>query len=338
MIMKASQISTAVRLSLQTGHPAMIWGKPGVGKSNVVAQVAEAAGYELLDWRLCLMADVDLRGIPCVRDGLTYWNPPAELPRMNDKKRKPVLIFMDELPQAAISTTNAASQLILDRRLGDYRLRDDDRIVAAGNREEDRATAQRMPSHIANRFSHYTFDVDAAEWLTWATRTKIEATVRAFIKYRPAMLHTFNATSKEKAFASPRSWAFASDKLKALEALGVALNNEEMTETFSGTVGIEAATEFVGFLRIMHQLVSIEEILLTPDKAAVPSDPAVLYALVYALFDRADAKTFPAIVTYFDRVNQDFAYLFMKEIRQSKSTLMKSKCFIEWATRHQDFV
>src|SRR5688500_15065741 len=102
--MKASMIANVVRLSLKTARPAMLWGKPGVGKSEVVARVAAEEGYDLLDWRLCLMADVDLRGIPQVRDGLTYWNPPAELPQPN-KKRKPVLIFMDELPQAAISTT-----------------------------------------------------------------------------------------------------------------------------------------------------------------------------------------------------------------------------------------
>jgi hypothetical protein len=344
--MKVSQLKQAIRISLSTGRPLMIWGKPGIGKSVIVAEVLEEAGYDMTDWRLCLMDSVDLRGIPCVRDGLTYWNPPAELPRKEaGKKQRPMGIFMDELPQAAIATTNAASQLILDRKLASYTLPDDARMIAAGNREEDRATAQRMPTHIANRFDHVTLDVDAVEWLLWAQapskklkgQSNIDARVFAFIKYRPKLLHTFDVTSKEKAFASPRSWEFVSDKLRAMVALSVKLDHEQMVECFAGNVGQAPATEFAGFLKIMNQLVDMDAIMLTPDKASVPSDPTVVYALVYALLDRSEAKTFDKIMIYVNRIPGEYQYLYMKEIRDQKQALMKSKSFIDWAVKHQDF-
>jgi MoxR-like ATPase len=315
----------------------MIWGKPGAAKSQIVAQIAKADGYRLIDWRLCLMDAVDLRGVPEVRDGKTYWNPPAELPFDENEK---VLIFMDEIMQAELQTTNASSQLILDRKLGSYTLPKNVRIIAASNRVEDRATAQRMPTHIANRFKHATLEVDAAEWIEWAKSANIDPRVRAFVKYRPKLLHVFDPASKEIAFASPRSYEFLSDTLRDLEASGdlAKMTPEEMVEEFSGNVGSTVAQEFVGFLQVMRTLVDIDEILLSPDKAAVPSDPSVLYALVYALLDRADAKTFKAIVKYINRIPQDFAYVLMGEVKKAKPVLMKTKDFIDWAVAHQDFV
>lgn len=335
--MKASQLIRSIKTSLRTGRPLMIWGKPGAAKSAIVAQVAKQEGYVLLDWRLCLMDGVDLRGVPEVRDGLTYWNPPAELPR--DEKVK-VLIFMDELMQAELQTTNAATQLILDRMLGSYKLPASARIIAASNRTEDRATAQRMPTHVANRFKHVTLDVDAVEWLGWAKGNGVDPRVFAFIKYRPSLLHVFEPASKESAFASPRSWEFLSDTLRDLDASGelAKMQHDEQVEEFAGNVGQAQAVEFAGFLAIMKTLVDIDSILLTPDKASVPSDPSVLYALTYALLDRADAKTFKAIVTYADRMPQEFAYVLMGEVKKSKPALMKSKEFIAWAVAHQDFV
>jgi hypothetical protein len=102
-------------------------------------------------------------------------------------------------------------------------------------------------------------------------------------------------------------------------------------------VGSVAAKEFVGFLAIYKQLVDIDSILLAPDKAGVPSDASVLYALVYALLDRADAKSFEAIVTYMGRVPQDFAYLFFDEVKKEKVALMKSKTFVTWALKHPEY-
>lgn len=336
--MKVSGMKRAVRNSAKTKRPLMVWGKPGAAKSAGITQQLQEMGYVVLDWRLCLMDGVDLRGVPSVRDGLTFWNPPAELPQKGAKQ--PTAIFMDELMQAEISTTNAASQLILDRKLGSYSLPDDCVIVAASNREEDRATVQRMPTHIANRFKHVTLDVDAVEWLSWAKSSKIDPRVFAFIKYRPKMLHTFDPASKEKAFASPRSWEYLSDSLKELEAAGdlSQMSHEEMVEEFAGNVGQAPAVEFAGFIGIMKTLVDIDSILLSPDKASVPSDPSVLYALVYALLDRADAKNFKALVTYMNRIPQEFAYVFMGEVKKQKQTLMKTKEFIAWAVAHQDFV
>lgn len=338
--MRAKHLVPAIRAARRARRPVMLWGKPGVGKSSIIKRCAELDKVDLIDWRLALMDSVDLRGIPDVRNGMTYWNPPAELPRKGSG-----YLFIDELQQASMATGNAARQLILDRMLGEYRLPDGWYVCAASNREEDNAATQRMPTHIANSFIHLMMEVHHGDWLEWAEQEGIDHRVFAFIKYRPALLHVFDAKSKEKAFASPRSIAFFAQLLKEIDAAIAAKelpvnywDSEEGLEFACGVIGQQAGTEMTGFFRVMNKLVSIDSILLNPKKAEVPSDMAICYALVYALAERADRKTLPIMIEYLARLSKEFAFLFFKRIDVANPDLKKSKDFIAWAAKHHDFI
>lgn len=336
--MRASLLIPAIRAARRARRPVMVWGKPGVGKSSIMKECAKLDNVGLIDWRLALMDSVDLRGIPHREKGLTYWNPPAELPTEGAG-----YLFIDELQQAQIATGNAARQLILDRQLGSYRLPDGWYVSAASNREEDNAATQRMPTHIANSFIHLTMDVHHGDWLEWAEKSGIDYRVFAYLKYRPESLHVFDPKSKEKAFASPRSWEFMSQVMKEVDAMRgagslPAWEDESMLEYASGIVGAATGVEFVGFLRIMDKLVTIESILLDPKKAEVPKDSSVAYALVHALSERVDRKNFSTLLIYIERMSKEFQFLFFRRIDQNKPDMKKSKEFIAWAAKNHDFV
>lgn len=333
--MKASELVKNIRIARAAGRPAIIWGKPGIGKTSILAQCAAADGVAEIVYELPLMDSVDLRGIPSERKGLTYWNPPADLPQDGAG-----YLCFDDLGQAALSTTNAATRLILEGKLGSYALPEGWWICATSNREDDGATANRMATHVANRFVHFTLEVDATDWVSWAEQHEVDARVVAFIKYRPELLHVFDPKSKEKAFASPRSWEFMSDMLKAADRVtpGVTWEAEERLELIAGVVGKAPGVEFIGFLRLMEKLVSIDSILLDPKKTPVPRDAAILYAVTHALADRVDRKTLAAAVAYVDRLSKEFGFLFMRRIDMLKPDLKKSKEFIAWCAANQNFV
>ena len=151
--MTPSQIVSALNSLLSIRQPVFIWGAPGVGKSQIVAQVAQARGLALRDIRAVLLDPVDLRGLPRITEqGLSVWCPPAFLPTPSDPQEG--IIFLDELNAAPPLVQAACYQLILDRAIGEYRLPDGWSIVAAGNREKDKAVSYRMPSALANRLVH----------------------------------------------------------------------------------------------------------------------------------------------------------------------------------------
>lgn len=228
--------------------PLMIWGAPGIGKSDLVREAAAVQGYPLIDLRLSQLEPTDLRGIPLHDNGKVRWIPPDELP---DEARDGAhgVLFLDEINAAPPPVAAAAYQLILDRRLGAYRLPEGWSIVAAGNRLDDRGITYVMPAPLANRFMHVELQADVDAWLAWAAQQGIDPVLRDFMAEQPHWLARFLPEPEVKAFPSPRSWVFADRVIKRRGRSGPSGLDETTLIHVAACVGREAAAalaEFVG--------------------------------------------------------------------------------------------
>ena len=210
--MRPAQLSTILDrefLSAQDGHhtPVMLWGPPGVGKSQIIAQVAARHSVPMIDIRLSQMEPTDLRGIPFRIEDRVEWAIPSMLP--DAKRHGPQgILFLDEITSAPPSVSAAAYQLILDRRLGAYQIPDGWAIFAAGNRQGDRGVTYTMPAPLANRFSHFEVEANLDDWVAWAYANKIDERLIGFLRFRPELLFDFDPAHNPVAFPSPRSWSF----------------------------------------------------------------------------------------------------------------------------------
>ena len=133
-------------ISEQLNISAMIWGAPGIGKSSIVSAAAKNSGYDFIDLRLSQLAPTDLRGLPVaihpknnVERGISKWYPPEFLPKTGKG-----ILFLDEINMAPPAMQGVAQQLILDRKVGNYKVPEDWLIWAAGNRKEDRASVYEL--------------------------------------------------------------------------------------------------------------------------------------------------------------------------------------------------
>ena len=158
------QVISALQTLTSIHQPVFLWGAPGVGKSQIVSQVAAMRGMALRDIRAVLLDPVDLRGLPRLTDaGTAVWCPPAFLPGAGDPPQG--ILFLDELNAAPPLVQAACYQLILDRAIGEYRLPDGWSIVAAGNREKDKAVSYRMNDFIAKPVSVSLLYQKLCAWL-----------------------------------------------------------------------------------------------------------------------------------------------------------------------------
>jgi hypothetical protein len=267
-----------------------------VGKSSVVRQAARAAGLGMVDLRAVLLDPVDLRGLPRIHNGSALWCPPAFLPRGGRG-----VLFLDELAQAPPLVQAACLQLTLDRQLGEYALPEEWSVVAASNRQADRAGSHRLISPLLTRFVHLDLEVSHDDWQEWAAQTGIAPEVRSFLRYRPILLFQFDPLAAARAFPTPRSWEFVSQVLSYTPA-------ELMHAVVAGCVGEGPAAEFTGFLRLCRELPDLDAILTSPGTAPVPTEPAVLYALAGALAEccrRGDQALLAAFVTYAGQLPDD---------------------------------
>jgi hypothetical protein len=267
-----------------THAPVMLWGPPGSGKSRLIADIAEARGVPLVDIRLSQMEPTDLRGIPFRKDATVEWSVPAMLP--DDVRHGPRgILFLDEINAAPPTVAAAAFQLILDRRLGEYRVPEGWAIFAAGNRQGDRGVTYAMPAPLANRFTHYELEPHLDDWVAWANDAGIDSRIVAFLRFRPELLFDFDPAHNPIAFPSPRSWEFAHLALKKFhdvpELLGDALH---------ACVGKAAGIELKAFIDNMDRLPDIDAIL-RGDRRDVPADIDLQYGVAAALVRRArDAR------------------------------------------------
>ena len=260
--------------------PVMLWGPPGVGKSQMVAQVAERHGMPMIDLRLSQMEPSDLRGIPFRVDDRVEWAVPSMLPDAERHGNQGIL-FLDEITSVPPSVSAAAYQLILDRRLGAYEVPDGWAIFAAGNRQGDRGVTYTMPAPLANRFSHYDVDENLDDWVAWAYANDIDERLIGFLRFRPELLFEFDPAHNPVAFPSPRSWEFAH---RALQKFGDV--QDLLTAALQACVGPAAGIELSAFVENLDKLPDIDAIM-RGEKVRVPKETDLQYAVAAALVGRA---------------------------------------------------
>lgn len=271
----------AIKKCVQVKRPLMMWGPPGIGKSDVVAQLCNAMGGKLYDVRLPLLEPTDLRGIPFYNKeiGKMDWAAPIDLPDAETAKEYPVVfLFLDEVNGAAPAVQAAAYQLILNRKIGKYELPDNCVIVAAGNRESDKGVSYRMPAPLSNRFVHLELRVDFDSWLDWAVKNKIHKDVVGYLSFAKNSLFDFDPRSPSRSFATPRSWQFVSQLVADDD-----VSEGTFADLVSGAIGEGTALKFMAHRKFAASLPEPEDILSGKVTELKTKEISAMYSLVTAM-------------------------------------------------------
>lgn len=316
MELNAKQTRAFIETQMDCGNNVLVMGAPGIGKSDLVRQIAADRGINLIDLRLSTIDAVDLRGLPAIENGKAVFYPMGELPD-EAKHGKEGILFLDELPQALMTVQNASFSLTLDKRIGEYHLPQGWKIVAAGNRVKDKSGANRLNAALANRFTHCMMGVSVDDWSQWAlTKGNIPAELVAFIRFRPELLHSFDVDSTVN--ATPRTWAMVANLMRH------GMSPDMELPLLAGTVGESAAVEFLAFLRVWRNLPNPDAVLMNPDSAEIPRDGATLYALCGALARKVTVRTIGNFLTYANRLPAEYRVLMAKDATRRDPSLTKT--------------
>ena len=300
---------TSITHALKKKRPIFLWGPPGIGKSDIVKQISDSfSNSHLIDIRLSLWEPTDIKGIPYFdsNSGTMVWGAPSELPSEEFAAQfDHITLFLDEMNSAAPSVQAAAYQLILNRRVGQYKLPDNVMIVAAGNREADKGVTYRMPAPLANRFIHLELAVNFDDWFQWSINNNIHKDVVGFLTFSKKDLYDFDPKSPSRSFATPRSWSFVSELLED------ELDENTTTDLVSGAVGEGLAVKFMAHRKVASSMPNPTEILAGKVKEMKTKEISAMYSLTvslcYELKEASDAndKKFDDKVNNFLRFSMD---------------------------------
>jgi hypothetical protein len=272
---------SSIRHAMAKKRPIFIWGPPGIGKSDIVRQITDSLGNShLIDIRLSLWEPTDIKGIPYFdsNSGTMVWGAPSELPTEEFAAQYDnIVLFLDEMNSAAPAVQAAAYQLILNRRVGQYKLPDNVMIVAAGNRDADKGVTYRMPAPLANRFIHLELAVSFDDWFMWAADNKINKDVMGYLTFSKKDLYDFDPKSPSRSFATPRSWSFVS------ELLDDNLDEETTTDLVAGSVGEGLAVKFMAHRKVAASMPNPTDILDGKVKELKSKEISAMYSLTISL-------------------------------------------------------
>ena len=343
------QLSTAYKtlirsnIPLETFPSIMLWGPPGVGKSQGVRQIADRISastgkdVRVTDVRLLLFNPVDLRGIPTANaeKTLAVWLRP-KIFDMDASDSVINILFLDEITAAPQSVQAAAYQITLDRTVGEHRLPENCIVIAAGNRITDRSVAFNMPKALANRLCHIEIKGEANSWHDWAVASGVHPLVMSYLDYSSSTLTLFDPTEDNLAFPTLRSWEMVSNILRTV--------SEDVTAVYpliAGCIGVNTAGSFRTWCEIYSKIPPME-LIFRERCFEVPGRPELMYATVAAMVDYARRGATEAelknSVDYALKLPVEFRFRLFSDyyrIRPVRDKLRRDKTFSQWVTYHK---
>ena len=334
--MKPSQAIQVLVKAFELGQNVLIWGAPGVGKTDIAHQAAATVKRRMEIFHPVVSDPTDFKGFPWVQDGNAEFLPFGGLRRLVQAK-VPTVAFLDDLGQAAPAVQAAAMQLLLARRINGHIIPDCVSFVAATNRREDKAGVQGILEPVKSRFPiSFELEADLNDWCVWAYEHNLPPELIGFYRFRPDLLHKFVPTKGRQNSPSPRTAAH----------VGAILNSgypeELLFELIAGAAGEGLSVEFTAFRKIFLTLQSPDEILLTPERFVPPKEVSARYAITAALSSRATENNFERVckvAAIYDKQGMgEFSVLLITDCVRRMPKLTNTKGYIQWCIAHRDIV
>ena len=330
MNINITQAKAAIIDILSAGLVPNLVGSPGLGKSDIVRAVAENHELKVIDIRLAQADPTDMSGFPALNKERTrsHYAAPSTFPLETDKipdGYKGWLLFFDEMNSAPMSVQAASYKIILDRMVGEQNLHPKVAMVCAGNLATDKAIVNRLSTAMQSRLIHLNLAVDNDAWLDWAIQEGIDHRIVGFLRFRPELLHKFNANHSDDTFPCPRTWHFLSKLIKKWSPISF-----EKLPLMAGTVGKGAAVEFKGFTDIYEKLPTVQQILSNPQAINIPEDPSTLYAITALISNKADKTNVEKFMELVNRLPVEFQVITLQGIIKANRPMRAEQSIKMW--------
>lgn len=345
-----SVVTECLRHHVALNQSVWLWGPPGIGKTQLPHQLVtepQFKGFGAITWLANLRDPVDARGLPVpdLVNETTKWLKPSELPIEGNKAfpEKGVIVF-DELNTASPAMMNVALGMVLERRVGEHKLKPGWVPIATGNRMKDRVAVQRVGTALKDRFFHYDIEPDIEAWSKHANQMNIDPRLVAFLRFRCGkrkdgqalhsenFLHRMPKDDTDNSMCTPRGWFEVDKVIKLKVAQGIRLH------MIAAKVGYDVATELEGFLRVFEQLPSLQDVVNNPAGAKMPPDtmPAAKYAVSSLIARSATKQTFKPIIEYAQRLDREFEVMTVVDACRRDEELTRTQAYVQWAVNNQD--
>jgi MoxR-like ATPase len=268
--------------------------------------------FILVDVKLQSVGDISkISGIPIIVNGNNehkiFWELPSFLKVLSYPESSGIL-FLDEINMASPSLQSTSFELLLQRKIGEWKLSDNVLIIGAGNTLETNISANPIPKPLINRVIFLRFDgFERDAWIEWAVEKGIDSRIIAFVKAFGELIVDGDELEQS---SRPRSYELLSDMIKDEEDL------DYIEEVSKGLLHKSSAEKFVNFLKHMKRL-DYEKYLKEPETFRSEKGD-IKYAIITILsknVDKIKAKDLANFIKAIADSDAEFCLLFFTLLR-----------------------
>lgn len=316
------KLKDEIIVCMKKGIVPLVKSSPGLGKSSIIAEIAELYNLKLIDLRLSQCTPEDLQGFPMRVGNKATFTPFDVFPLEDEDIPEGYdgwMLFLDELTSASKPVQAAGYKLILDRMVGSFHLHKRCVVVAAGNKMSDKAVVTQMSTALQSRVTHYELEPSMKDFSEYANGPgNIDYRIMGFLNYQPDKLMDFRPDHTDHTFACPRTWEFLSRLIQDEQHI-----DESLAPRIAGTIGSGCATEFITFSKEYDRIPKLRDILDQPASLAIPREASTKYATLSMMIHNHDEKNLDDLITYAERFPMEFQVIFVRGI-VAKSPQLRS--------------
>lgn len=227
------------------GTPVCIWGNHGIGKTQMVEELALANGWHFAYCAPGQFEEMgDFHGMPHIvhlPDGrsVTESAPPRWVPSQDG----PGILLLDDINRADDRILRGIMQLLQNHEMGTWSLPSKWQIVATANPDNGKYSVTSMDEAMLTRLLHFTLKFDARVWAVWATTKGVDPRGITFVLSYPETVSGSRTTPRTltQFFAKISGIKNLKENLSLVTNLGMACLDDATVAAFVAFINDDLA-------------------------------------------------------------------------------------------------
>ena len=254
-------------------RPLLLLGAPGIGKTQIMEQVARECSIALVSYTITHHTRQSAIGLPFIAKkcyggreySVTEYTMSEIVASIYDKMEETGLqegiLFLDEINCVSETLSPAMLQFLQYKTFGNHAIPKGWVIVAAGNPPEYNKSVREFDVVTLDRLKKIEVEPDYPAWKEYASREGIHPAFLSYLNLRTSNFYKMETTVDGRQFVTPRGWEDLSRILKIYEKLGKKADEELIIQYLQHG---QVAKDFAAYLELYENYESdyqVEKIL-----------------------------------------------------------------------------
>jgi len=254
-------------------RPVLLMGPPGIGKTQIMAQIAAETGVGLVAYTITHHTRQSAIGLPFIEHrtygekeyAVTEYTMSEILASVYDLMEKTGLregiLFLDEINCVSETLAPMMLQFLQCKTFGNQALPEGWLIVAAGNPPEYNRSVRDFDVVTLDRVKRIDVQEDFAVWKEYARRSGVHGAVISYLDIKKDHFYAMETTVDGMQFATARGWEDLSELILAYENLGLQVDRDTVGQYIQLP---RIAKDFANYLELYYKyqrIYHVEDIL-----------------------------------------------------------------------------